>query len=94
MLVSISQTRFGHLTVNPVNERRTRRYVNYLRTHGDPRADGTLYLQTDSDIDSLLESIGPANAADVRNGWTVRIRMDEWEYATMLGHDANTIAGG
>jgi len=89
MLVSISQDRCGFTTVTPVNDRIRIKYRKHLRKFDSPSADGTLFIQ-DNGAEEL--SLTPSQTRDLEAGWTIKVRMDEWTYATMLGYDANTIA--
>jgi hypothetical protein len=45
-------------------------------------------MQLDSEVDEFLASLPSGKGKAVSQGWTERIRMDEWEFATMLGYDA------
>jgi len=85
MLVSIEQNRFGHITISPVSDRIRRKYARYLRkfNHND---NGTVYMQVDTDIETL--ELTPSQRRNVEHGWTIRVRMDPWNYASMLGYDA------
>lgn len=90
MLVSIRQDNIGGLIISPVNERLQRRYARHLRKF-DKHADGTIYIQSDFEVESFLQEYAPRHKRDIEHGWTARIRMDQWCFATMLGYDANTI---
>lgn len=91
MLAQVSQDRFGCVTISPVNEKIRRKYQKFLRKEtNNPKADPDLFLQGD-DAATFLQELG-TKGKSVEEGWTETIRMDEWEYATMLGYDANRLA--
>jgi hypothetical protein len=87
MLVKVHQNGMGHLTLSPVNERTQAKFAKHLQQFNN-NADGTIYMQLDSEVDEFLASLPSGKGKAVSQGWTERIRMDEWEFATMLGYDA------
>lgn len=89
MLILVKQNGIGHLTLSPVNERKQAKYAKHLQRF-DEHADGTVYMQLDCEIDEFLASLGSKGKA-ISKGYCATIRMDEWEFATMLGYDSNTI---
>ena len=80
MLAIVEMNRFGHIEVAPVSERFQRRMARLSATD----SDGTIYVQ--HDVDTWLDSTLARGAArDVREGWTVRCRIDSWAYAVWCG---------
>lgn len=95
MIIEVEMDRMGCLTLTPVNDRIRRRFARHLRAVYSPHADGTAFLQSDWDVEAFLtDHLRPAQARDVRRGWTVRVRIDPWLYGHYLGWDAHTVVEG
>jgi hypothetical protein len=85
MIVTCYENRFGHLEIDPVNERKREKLVNALVEVGLLRrknADECLiYLQHDYDVSEFYSQF-PAVRRNVKGGWHARARIpDELVYA-------------
>ena len=80
-LVIAEYNRFGHLEVEPVSDRVRR----YLKRASEPYGDGTLYLQTDTDIAAFLDNVAPSVRRDLEGGWPVRCKIDAWTFGVWCG---------
>jgi hypothetical protein len=106
MIVTYEMDRMGCLTLRPVSQRWQRRITRHLQGFGavptpapegdsawaESCRDGSVFLQTDYDVEAELESLRPSQARDVREGWPVRVRMDVRDYLGRVGYDATVLA--
>lgn len=90
MLISVNIDRYGCLHARPVNEK-TRRAIAKHVARFEPTADGTLFVQ--DNIQDTLDTfcLSRSQIRDLDDGWPLRIRVDNWTYLSMVGHDANTM---
>lgn len=95
MIITVKRCLIGNLLLTPVNDRWRKKFARHLRKHESPHADGTVLLQNDADVETFLdEHLTPRQSREVRAGWTVRVRIDPWEFGHYLGWDAHTVAEG
>jgi len=89
MLIEVETNLMGHLTARPVSDRIASRYAAFLRLQGASKhSDGSVYLH-DADIESFLGDLPRRAARDIREGWTVRVRIAD--FGAWLGYDASNI---
>lgn len=88
-LISLQLNRFGHIELTFVNARVLRRVLRTVIENGGPK-HRTAYIQHDSDVDELVDSLPPRARRDLRAGWSVKVRMDAWLAAHYYGYDAHT----
>lgn len=91
MLSVVERDRWGNVSILPVSEKLRMIYATYMRNNSDDdQHDGHVFLQGD-DADAFIKSLSTKNRNNVIEGFRVRVRMEEWEYATMLGFDAQKL---
>jgi len=91
MLLNLSTDRLGSIIVSPVSERWKNRIIGHMAFFG-VESDGTVYLQSEEEKDSILRDLSPSKARDLDYGWDVRIRVPDWEALHLWGWDAHTMA--
>lgn len=93
MIVSVSRDNMGSLTIQPVSDKITDKYEKYLaKETGEECPNVSVFLQGHDDAEAFLNDLPKRKADAIREGYLERVRIDEHEFATMLGHDANEIA--
>jgi hypothetical protein len=85
-LVTVSEDRYGNLTVRPRSARLCARIERHLDAAGTRNADSSFYLQGDDGADFLAD-LSPRAARDVRAGWDVTARLDADLLAALVGYD-------
>jgi len=88
-LIRLHLNRLGHIELSFVNARILRRVLQTVIRNGGPR-EPTAYVQHDTDVEALIESVPVRARRDLREGWDVNVRMDGWEAANFYGYDACT----
>ena len=81
--IRIDMNRFGHLEIDPVSERLTRKWRKIAREgkpwHGD---DCLVYVKSEDNIESALENLVPKRKRGDVWSWGVRVRvpLGRWEH--------------
>lgn len=87
MIAAVTMNRMGHLTIMPASRRWRNRFRNLLRQAEAAHTKPDVYLQTEADVASFLESLPLSASKSIEQGWQTKVRMDEWEFGQMLGYD-------
>lgn len=91
MLARVDRDRFGNLQIDPVSARRYERAFKHLTDMGvkPDREWSLIYLQGDA-ADEFLDTDVPRKAArEVREGFTVCVRLSEELWNALVGYDFN-----
>jgi hypothetical protein len=88
MKVRISINRMGHLTLSPVSSEVSARLRRYLAKSGAENPDPSVYLQLDTDVESLLSGLPAEVSKDIREGWDRVVLMDPRTFGSYCGYDA------
>ena len=85
-LVTVTEDRYGNLTVRPRSARLRTRIERHLDAAGARNADSSVYLRGEDCVD-FLSDLSPRAARDVRAGWDVTARLDADLLAALVGYD-------
>lgn len=88
MLCYITENRYGHLEIDPVNAETSEKLRDeYKRVHGKSlrQNESLIYLQADYDVESFLSHYVSRKAAqEIREGYATKARVDdEFIYAAL-----------
>ena len=93
MKVEFKIDRYDCLIMTPPKKWR-KKIREYMRTWGFDDHDGTAFIQTDWEIDQVVQNYNLTNdqLTDLRNGWSETVEVDPWTWLHHIGYDAHTLA--
>jgi hypothetical protein len=92
IIVEAWQDSMGSIIVEPISESHRLAYAAHMRGMTG-RATCQVYIQEGMGAEEFInEDCPPRHRADLRNGYTVRFRLDPWVYGMMLGYDAQEVS--
>ena len=89
MLVRFSTDFTGSVHGEPVNDRIAAKFAAHMEEMTGHH-DATVFFQ-EHEADDLASMIPARQFRDLMNGWTVKCRIDPWDYGMMLGYDAHNV---
>jgi hypothetical protein len=89
-LVEISEDRTGAVTVTPVREKIREKYAKHMKEMTGSADDGAFFQEG---LDSVAEALelSSAQVKHISSGYTVRVKIDPWNFGMLLGYDANEL---
>lgn len=90
IIVDVNEGQMGNVTLTP----RSARVRGQMERHNEEwtgHASDSVFLQEGMGAGEFLESLPPAKARDVREGWGAAIKMDPWEFGHMVGYDFHEV---
>lgn len=89
--IDVEMDSMGGLTLTPQSDRIRRKIIKHLSEFGES-SDGTVYIQTDYDVEHFIDDQIPRNKRDeIYEGYEVSIRMDPWIFGHYVGYDAHEV---
>ena len=89
IIVDVEEGGLG-VTLRPRNKR-VRRQMERHTKEFTGHSDDSVFLQEWRGDEFIDEHLTPSQAAEVRNGWTVGIKMDPWNFGHMVGYDFHEV---
>lgn len=90
MLVKFVPNNMGHVTIIPVCEKTREVIETYLKQY-NPNATADVYIQENVD-DAILMFLSMREYRDIHNGWSITKEIDAFDFLTMVGYDAQSLA--
>lgn len=86
--IRVNEDSMGCLTLTPVRQSYIEQIKEYLKDFGID-SDGTVFLQSDYDIENFYNDCNARQRSLIRSGWGVIMLFNAWTFLTMIGWDAN-----
>jgi hypothetical protein len=90
MLVDVWTDKRGSVYADPKSKRLKARIIQHLFDAG-VRSNGIAFFQSEEEVpDCIL--MPPGFKDSVEKGWTLTMRLDDYEFLNCYGYDAHTLA--
>jgi len=86
--IRVKEDSMGCLTLTPIKQSYIDQIIEYLKDFNID-ADGSVFMQSDYDIESFYDDCNARQRKDIQSGWGATMLFDAWTFLTMIGWDAN-----
>lgn len=90
IIIDVQQDNMGNVLLTPRNKR-VRAQMRRHNKEWTGNASDDVFLQEWRGDEFIERNLTGAQAAEVRGGWTVGIKMDPWEFGHHVGHDFHEV---
>lgn len=90
MLIEVWKGKVGEVYARPVNKHYRSRIREHLREMG-VTPNSRAYFEDVEKADTFL-MLGKKSLRELEGGWSIDIRMDDWQFLHAYGWDAHTLA--
>lgn len=90
MLAKFVPNKMGHVTIIPICKTTRETIKTYLKQYVvNPTPD--VYIQENVD-DTIIMFLSMREYRDIHNGWSITKEIDAFDFLTMVGYDAQSLA--